>query len=399
VKRFAMMVLLAVVGCGESSTEPIVGRPTANGALALGSRFSCALNDAARLYCWGDGLAGQIGDSAFLERFSPTAARGVRDYRAVAAGDRTGCALDTTGMAWCWGDDPARVTLFPTLRSTPTAVTAPRPFASITVGRNFACALTSAGEAYCWGENGRGQLGVGDQVSHQAPTPVVGGVQFTAIDAGFWHVCGVTSDGTVFCWGDNTYGNLGTGDLISSNAPKRIVGTTARFRSVTAGSVHTCAISDVGSTFCWGSNFAGQLGDGTAQRRTTPTPAAAGYSFVRLRASRGNSFISHTCGVDTTGAVYCWGANEKSQLGNGPTEDGCLTLLGAVQARTCSYLPVRVVGLPKAAMVDLGQEHTCAITGDHQAYCWGENLHGELGDGSGVAQFVPVKVAGALRFP
>ncbi|MGH7618111.1 MAG: hypothetical protein ACREPM_12855, partial [Gemmatimonadaceae bacterium] len=77
--------------------------PTSSTALALGARFACALTVAGKAYCWGDGLAGQIGDSTFAPKTVPTASSGAHAYVAIGAADETACALDRGGVAWCWG--------------------------------------------------------------------------------------------------------------------------------------------------------------------------------------------------------------------------------------------------------------------------------------------------------
>jgi alpha-tubulin suppressor-like RCC1 family protein len=371
--------------------------PTSATALALGARFSCVLTSDAKSYCWGDDLAGQLGDSSFIPKLVPAASAGGHSFTAIAAGSQTACALDTGGGAWCWGEDPMQPGVAVSLEYAPVAVAAPRALYSIAVGRKFACGLDSEGSAYCWGENGRGQLGVGDTLPHKTATQVTGGIHFRSITTGFWHTCGLTAAGIAFCWGDNTYGELGVGDTISISSPRQIGGSTI-FRSIMAGSIHECGVATSGSAFCWGANFSGQLGDSTALRRVLPTPAASGLTFTMLRAGRANSILANTCGVTTVGDVYCWGWNSKGQLG-GLSHDGCVPAISPPTTFVCSYAPVKVAGISNVVAIDVGQEHACALIAGGQLECWGENAHGELGDGSGVPQTTPVTVHGGLRYP
>jgi alpha-tubulin suppressor-like RCC1 family protein len=393
------LAIVAALGCSSDATGPKPqSRPTSATALALGARFSCVLTNDAKSYCWGDDLAGQLGDSSFIPKLVPSASAGGHVFTAIAAGSQTACALDAGGGAWCWGEDPLQPGVPVSLQYAPVAVHAPRALYSIAVGRKFACGLDSDGNAYCWGENGRGQLGVGDTVSRKTATQVAGGVRFASITAGFWHTCGLTAAGVAFCWGDNTYGELGLGDTLSVSSPKQIGGSTT-FRSITAGSIHECGIAMTGSTFCWGANFSGQLGDSTALRRLLPTPAARGLTFMTLRAGRANSILANTCGITSIGDVYCWGWNSRGQLGSSTSHDGCVPPIGPPTTFVCSYAPVKVAGMSNVVAIDVGQEHACALIAGGQLECWGENAHGELGDGTGVPQTTPVTVHGGLRYP
>src|SRR5207244_12830415 len=79
-----------------------------------------------------------------------------------------------------------------------------------------------------------------------------------------------------------------------------------------AGSAHTCGVTPTGAAYCWGTNFAGQLGDGTTANRLVPTPVADGLTFAAVSAG-----TNHTCGATTSGAAYCWGDNTVGELGDG----------------------------------------------------------------------------------
>jgi len=93
---------------------------------------------------------------------------------------------------------------------------------------------------------------------------------------------------------------------------------------------------------------------------------------------------AHTCGISER-RVLCWGANNFGQLGNGTTED--------------RPLPVEVQGLPSAPVaLTAGAVHTCALVVGGRAYCWGQNLHGQLGDGSTQHRAMAVSVAQGLTF-
>lgn len=397
-RRIRMLAALCAVACSSSDVVAphVAADLNPSTAIALGARFACAVTTVGKAYCWGDGLAGQIGDSTYAPKTVPTAIAGAHLYVAIGAADETACAIDRDGVAWCWGDDATQPSVQLSFQSVGIRVPAPHALASITVGRKFACGLDDSGTAYCWGQNQRGQLGVADTVGRAGATRVAGSLRFTALAAGYWHVCGLTTSGGVYCWGDNTYGELASGDTVSSSTPRQVAGS-ATFRFISSGSVHSCGIATTGHTLCWGANFSGQLGDGTQTRRVAPVEAAPGLTFVSVHAERANSIFTHTCGVTAAGDVYCWGWNSKTQLGAGGTTDACTNSVGA-STFACSYAPVRVTGLSGVSGLDAGLEHTCAIAG-RQVYCWGDNVYGELGDGTGTSRAAPAVIKGGLQFP
>src|SRR5262245_9532841 len=113
-RRIRVFAAMAIAACGSSemvAPPHMAHAPTPATALAAGARFTCALTTAGKAYCWGDGLAGQIGDSAFSPKTVPTASAGSHTFVAIAAGEQTACALDRAGVAWCWGDDPTQANL------------------------------------------------------------------------------------------------------------------------------------------------------------------------------------------------------------------------------------------------------------------------------------------------
>jgi alpha-tubulin suppressor-like RCC1 family protein len=136
---------------------------------------------------------------------------------------------------------------------------------------------------------------------------------------------------------------------------------------IALGLAHTCALDGTGALWCWGANSEGQLGNGENADTDHPVPIAhpvAGHSFVKLAAGRG-----HTCGIDIINELWCWGSNAQGQLGS---------------AGGASAIP-RQIDWPAAAGsvrdVYVRHDSTCAILFDGQARCWGADGHGALGAG------------------
>ena len=290
-----------------------------------------------------------------------------------------------------------------------------RVFVAITAGGRHTCGLGASGSAWCWGDNSTGQLGDGGTVQHTTPTPVGGALEFIELSAGFEHTCGITVDHTAYCWGANGSGELGD----STNAPRNLpvpVAGALDFIHLSAGYNHTCGITSAHAAYCWGRNDLGQLGDSTGNPSAVPTPAAGGLQFILI------STRIHTCAVAADNTVYCWGRNVEGQLGDGaptlyrntPTPVAAPIAFSSVSVgdfHTCGittnniancwgegWTPSPTQILPPAFIqLDAGARHTCGINPTSVALCWGNNVYGELGDGT-LNPHDPLRVAGTLTF-
>lgn len=218
------------------------------------------------------------------------------------------------------------------------------------------CGLRS-GNAFCWGHGGHGQLGITMTDSLGAthstcpftpvqniyecpvPAPVLGGLSFKSLAAGWNHSCGIESSGAAHCWGVSAHGAIGTdsshiGDF---RQPVPVAGNIS-FAILAGGRVHTCGLSTSGVVYCWGDNRLGQLGDGTGADRRVPAPVASTLHFSQLG---GGS--SHVCGVAVGGSAYCWGENQFGQIGNG-TIGGRVTIPTSVVVQPAASSSRQVPG-------------------------------------------------------
>ena len=160
---------------------------------------------------------------------------------------------------------------------------------------------------------------------------------------------------------------------------------TGRWRSVSTGAEHTCAIDDHAQAWCWGSNASFQLGvTQTASQCGSPAVAcsvvpvkvATGRTFVAISAGR-----SHTCALATDSVPFCWGSNSDGQLGVGGSATAELQIPGTAPMRSISA----------------GATHSCGVRGDNQLVCWGSNRFGAVGAGVGKG-VPPTLVGGSARF-
>ena len=250
--------------------------------------------------------------------------------------------------------------------------------ASISSGDVFNCGITNSGVAKCWGGNGSGQLGNGATIDSHMPVDVVGLQQpLVMISAGGYHACAVNNNGGVQCWGNNQQGQLGDGTTIHRSTPVQVVRLSAGVISVVAAEDFSCALTQEGSVKCWGANYYGQLGNGSFTSSSTPVDVKGLQRGIIALAAMG----CHACALTSSGAVKCWGLNNDGELGNGTNIN--------------SNIPVDVDGLHSGVTaITAGHSHSCAVTIDGAMTCWGQNKYGQLGDNSTQSSNVPVKVYG-----
>lgn len=126
----------------------------------------------------------------------------------------------------------------------------------------------------------------------------------------------------------------------------------------------------------------------TPQIKTTPFKPALSVSFVDIELG-----YSHTCGVIPDGRTFCMGLNEYGQLGTLDPMQRCIS-----GQTPCTPTPLPVTTGVRFNRLGLDQWHSCALTADGEAYCWGFGRGGQLGDGLRVDSPTPVRVATTERF-
>lgn len=327
-------------------------------------------------------------------RSTPVAVSGGERFRAVSNGQGWSCALTSSGSPHCWGDNiyGALGNGTTTSSKAPGPVSGGLTLATITAGGSQSCGLTSDGAAFCWGNNTSGQLGDGTTIRRTTPIRVNTSHTFRSLSAGNSHTCGVTPANTLFCWGANSYAQLGDGSTTDRSTPTAVAGGL-QVASVSAGNDHTCALTTDGTVYCWGGNTFGQLGSrenmqtcsgwyGVARCRTTPTPIASTSSFSVI-----SSGLRHSCAITVAGTSFCWGENSTGSLGN-TSQDQCVY---GPETLACSMTPVQVQGGHRFAAVAAGQLYTCGATSAGAVFCWGWNHLGQLGNGTRMDASVPTR--------
>jgi alpha-tubulin suppressor-like RCC1 family protein len=358
--------------CGHSCTGACAAgycageRPV---EISAGGAHTCVRREGGTVTCWGWNLAGQLGTSLLDERAAPFDV-GLTGATDVAAGGAHTCAVVAMGRVACWGNgahgelgDGTTID-----HAAPAAVTGVMGAAEVTTGNAHTCARIDDG-AVCWGLNDQGQLGNGTTASSSTPVPVMGLTGATAVAAGNRHTCAIVGGGAVQCWGAGANGRLGNGMTVSSPVPVPVMALTGATQ-LALGRRHSCALA-MGAVWCWGGNESSQLGDGTTMASSVPVQAMGITDATAIAVPTGGT---HTCALRMGGRVTCWGSNLAGQLGDGTT----MTRTSPVDVTMLTGATAIAAG----GIADDGRGHSCAIDGAGGVVCWGDWELSRLGSGA-----------------
>lgn len=292
-------------------------------------------------------------------------------------------------------------------------------FGMVESGHSHSCAMSTNGEVFCWGSNKDGQVDPNSYAPYIATAVQVRGLlnsntagmfdfatlreRVMGVDLGWNYSCAEVSkedplDGQfIQCWGYVT-------NVMKTNTKFR-AGTynasTVAVNTFAAGSYHACSIETTNANIinCAGENeweFDGLYNNGCCaygmsdfeKRENYGARTPVGVSFEQVAAG-----YRFACALTTDGQTYCWGANESGQAGSLLTDFD--DYYPGNQSLTW---PTLIENAPKFTSLSAGSYHTCALTSEGEAFCWGDNEYGQLGHGNASDADVPIAVTTQLRF-
>ncbi|MDT7508233.1 InlB B-repeat-containing protein [Bifidobacterium sp. H6bp22N] len=318
--------------------------------VAAGGYHVLAVGSDGIVYSWGANDHGQLGNGSKDTNAhpSPMPVKGAdgQPFKAVqvSAGHADSAAISPDGRVYTWGSEGKNISVYSTPKLTPTLAKDPNGSGQglhavqVSVNCGFVMALGTDGSVYTWGYNNFGQLGNGTATGDSSqtyaadparvPDPKDASKTFEAvqISAGAYHALAIGQDGTAWAWGSNTWGQLGDGTITSRPKPKQVPSPTNssqpfQVAQISAGWVHSLAIDRSGTAWAWGDNSYRQLGDNTASTQPTPTrvspPAGQGNAGTGLATARISAGLYNSMAIGQDGNTYAWGDNQHGQLGNG----------------------------------------------------------------------------------
>ncbi|WP_413288347.1 RCC1 domain-containing protein [Bdellovibrio sp. HCB337] len=404
--------------------------------IATGGNHTCALLDNSTVKCWGYNIYGQLGQGSTANLGDGASEMGDslpainlgtgRTAVQILGGGIHTCALLDNSTVKCWGRN-----VYGHLGQGSSAdlgdgagemgdslpainLGTGRTALQISAGIYNTCALLDNATVKCWGQNTQGQLGQGTTSTRGDDAGEMGdslatvslGTGRTALQiaSGYYHNCALLDNSAVKCWGRGDFGQLGQGatanlgdaggelgdsllaiNLGNSSLPtkKVLAKRSDRYKYISAGYAHSCAILDNSSMKCWGRGTYGQLGLGdAADLGDGAGEMGESLSIVNLGTGRTAVQVAagpyHTCALLDNSSAKCWGRNTSGQLGQGSTAN-----LGDGAGEMGDSLPAINLGTGRTALqVTVGMYHSCALLDNFSVKCWGLNGNGQLGQGS-----------------
>ena len=354
---------------------------------------SCGITSSGKVFCWGDNSNGQLGDSTFINKASPTEVDSSNlatneMFTSVTVGKNHSCGLTNLYKAFCWGSGSVGQlgtgSILPN-QDIPMSVDSSsfspsEVFTKLASGNLFSCGLTNLSNIYCWGEGALYRLGNGSSTTKPKPEKVTlsnlaAGEKFIDFDSDT-HSCAVTNYSNVFCWGNNTFGQIGDGTTINRDIPYQIdssnLSGNEKFKSVSVGEEHSCGVTNQSRVYCWGKNSNGEIGDDSTINRSIPE--SIDMSNLAANEHLFKVFLggNHSCAISSLGSTYCWGLNSSYQVFSGTQLD---------QTKPIAVETVNLIDETYISLT-LGELHTCGLTSSGNTYCRGDNSANQLGSGT-----------------
>lgn len=363
-------------------------------AIAAGNHSLALCNDST-VRAWGYNLFGQLGDgSTGVNSSSPVPVVFLSNIIAIKSGERFSLALRSDGSVWSFGynadgevGDGTTIDRYSPVQVHDTGnVGFLSGITAISGGGDYghSLALKNDGTVWAWGFNSYG--GLGDNTNNTRTSPVQvhgeGNVGFlsntNALAAGDGFSLALKNDSTIFAWGQDNFGQLGdsTNFIFGRGTPgpvSELTGITA----IGAGTAHALAVKNDGTTWSWGYNGYGQLGDSTTNARWTPIKVIGLTGIIAVDGGQ-----HHSLALKNDGTVWAWGYNSFGQLGDGTNID--------------RLTPIQVSSLTSIIAIAAGGGHSLALKNDGTLWTWGRNYFGQLGDGTTINRWSPIQVIGGL---
>lgn len=345
-----------------------------------GNSHSIALDERGNVWVWGANQYSQLGYTTApiavfpMEKLSARSFGG-KKIAAIAANGSYNMALDESGNIWEWGtvqgnsglklisEVPAKLLLGDNVK-----------IKKIAAGSSHSMAIDADGNLWSWGRNHYGQLGDGTETDRQFPVIIekkhFDGESLLEVSAGNLHSIAISESGSVWTWGANDYGQLGNGRFANQNRPVRIDSNAfdrKKVKAVTAGIRYCMVLDEMGFVWTWGNSEVGQLGDTTSARSTPDMLLSTRFDGKQIRTIAVGG--RYSVAIDEEGCVWTWGDNAEGELSDGTR----------INRQTPTMIPVRKFDERQVDAIGAGASHVITTDEFGSLWAWGNNLYRQLG--------------------
>jgi alpha-tubulin suppressor-like RCC1 family protein len=360
---------------------------------------SAALTTDGILYSWGYNGDGELGNGTTTDSNVPINTD-ILNISEITGGATHFLSLSTSNELYSWGDNQYGQLGNGTNNDSSVPVSVldisgglfGKTITQISCGALNSLVLTSDNKLFSWGYNGEGQLGNGTVTNSNVPvavdmTGVLSGKTISQISCGYFSSLILTSDNKLYSWGSNSSGQLGDGTIADRNVPVAVDMTGAlsgkTITQITCGALSCLVLTSDNKLYSWGSNLAGQLGEGTNTDSNFPVAVNMSGVLLGKTITQISSGAYYSLVLTNDNKLYSWGFNLNGQLGNGTITNTSLPVVvnmtGVLSGKTITE-------------INCSGYHSLVLTSDGNLYSWGWNNNGQLGDGSNADRTVPVAV-------
>jgi alpha-tubulin suppressor-like RCC1 family protein len=346
--------------------------------IQTGGSASCVLTESKKVYCW------SVAPTIIASSSVPVQMNfDGKDVEQVSVNSIQACVVTSDGQGYCWGDytkyteengivdyisssEPVNVNELGGLQG--------KIVKQISIGVQVACALTNDQEVYCWGSNHEGYLGLGENApsANVLPTRIdttgaLNGLGIVQISSDFHNTCAIATDYKAYCWGENSIGLVGNGTVVSSPSPSAVdtsgVLAGKQLQQIKLRSQVACALDTAGKAYCWGDNYAGQIGDASQVPNASSPVAVATDGVLQGKVIKAVSPGHAPCVLATDDTLSCWGFNQfYGMVGDGTMIDRLTPVASDLST---------IDGPKDIKLIDVGSLRSCLVTVSNKVYCWG----------------------------